>query len=102
MDDKDSTWCYFANHIFLPHKLPQKDDLDIIKEHDLCCLVYDSAVSYKNSLPIDQQLRWESITRMLENLCTSQMSPTLSEDSIRQAMAKMRSGGMPLLHLVFF
>lgn len=69
-------------HIFLPLRLPQKaqEERD---ERDtsllLCRLLTESAIAYKDSVPVDQQVQWNVVLKMLHNVecfVDVPMSPT--------------------------
>lgn len=89
----NNTLYYIVNHVFYPPKLPQGDDLDIIKEHDLCALVHQYACEYQQALSSDQKPRWDPITRMLANLRDSHQSDHLSKETVKRSMAAMGPGG---------
>jgi hypothetical protein len=96
---------YIIDHIFLPPKLPQNDDLNLTNEYKLCQLVHRFAKEYRDLLPTDQ--RWNTLTQMLNVLCVSQESSTLSNDYMQESLEKMQCGGKtmdtsyPLLRLTF-
>ena len=59
---------YILNHVFLPPKLPQKDDYDADLDAALCRLVYDAALEFAAFLSESQQGRWSTVSRMLRNM----------------------------------
>lgn len=68
---------YAVNHVFLPPKLPQEDDLTTAREHGLCSIVHLAAETYGKYLPFTQKAAWERIVKMLKNVRDSQDTSTL-------------------------
>ena len=59
---------YTLNHVFLPPKLPQKDDYDADLDAALCRFAYDAALEFAAFLSESQQGRWSTVSRMLKNM----------------------------------
>lgn len=95
MEDSDevANINYFINHIFLPPRLPHADDLEMKKEHALCCLIQQIAETYQKYLPFKERLRWDPIIRMLKNLANSQEFNEIPARHISQCMKEMKRGG---------
>ncbi|KAJ6555850.1 hypothetical protein B0H19DRAFT_1376856 [Mycena capillaripes] len=60
---------YLIHHIFLPPKLPQKDDGSLQADRALCTRVICEAISFRGTLvsPDDLQ-KWDVVTRTLQQL----------------------------------
>lgn len=61
---------YLLNHVFLPPKLPQRDDNDKDTDRNvaLCRLVSDASREFSKFLPQSQQRQWSTVSRMVRNL----------------------------------
>jgi hypothetical protein len=92
---------YVVDHVFLPPKLPQKDDSSDSNDATLCDMVYQVAKAYRNVLPARTQRRWTPILEMLYNIHTLHQS-SLSDDRIISAMQDMRPGGISNLAYLYF
>lgn len=90
---------YIIDHIFCPPRLPQHDDLDMIKEHVLCLTVHRFVEVYRSLLAADLKSQWMPITRMLKNLCESQETNMLSKEFIKKSMITMHTSGKRLIYL---
>ena len=53
------------NHIFLPPKLPQKDDSDLDRDIFLCQSIYTASLEFSKILPESQRQQWSIIIDML-------------------------------------
>ena len=62
---------YVFNHVFLPLKLPQKDDYDAEHEAALCRFVYDASLEFTTFLSRSQQGQWSIVIQMLKHLVES-------------------------------
>ena len=92
-DNRGDQLYYVVNHVFLPPKLPQEDDLDATMEHALCLLVYDAAKLYVDFLPPYQHEKWHAIVDMLKNIHLSHETEELSKGQINRSMATMQPKG---------
>lgn len=92
---KPATVQYIVNHVFLPPKLPQKDDQDCDNEVALCNLVRKYAQDHQRLLPTERQSRWDPILNMLENFEQSLKSEALNVTEVEQNMEEMQVGGVP-------
>jgi hypothetical protein len=90
-----STLDYIAYHVFLPPKLPQKDDYTIIKEMSLCRTVVQSATKYLHSGQVEERFRsdWEVLVIMLGHLARSQSTEGMDLDVVEKAFLSMEEGG---------
>lgn len=84
---------YVVNHIFLPPKLPQKDDTNEVMELALARHVYQAAVKYSQLLPQQGIMKWSYIVKALGKLCLLHERSLLSENVIQKSLFEMKSGG---------
>jgi hypothetical protein len=84
---------YVLNHVFLPPKLPQKDDNDTDTDRDvvLCHLVSSASREFATFLPQPQQKKWSIVTEMLKNLLES--TGLLDIDVLVTKIAHLEDGG---------
>ena len=83
---------YALHHVFLPPKLPQKDDHAPYRDIALCRLVYDACREFPRVLPSqDQQGRWSTMVQMLKNLLQS--TQVLDRDVIIADILHLENGG---------
>ncbi|KAF9474197.1 hypothetical protein BDN70DRAFT_334295 [Pholiota conissans] len=62
---------YILNHVFLPPKLPQSNDNEMLNKTGdlaLCKLAYKAAASFPEHLPIQQRAQWATVIKMLKSL----------------------------------
>lgn len=84
---------YILNHVFLPPKLPQKDEGDDARcVHDiaLASLAHEAAVDF-TSVPAEHRNRWSTIIKMLRRL--KQYTEALNQNDIVADMTSMNEGG---------
>jgi hypothetical protein len=62
---------YALHHVFLPPKLPQKDDHEADRDVALCRLVYVASQKFATVLSQSQQVQWSTVIQMLKNLLES-------------------------------
>lgn len=84
---------YLVNHIFLPPKLPQEDDLNDPDEHAIIEHVYQSSQEYFSLIRERYKSRWSPIVKMLKNLCSSHETFVLSGEDMERSMTEMEPGG---------
>jgi hypothetical protein len=84
---------YIINHIFFPPKLPQEDDHSHENDRALCLVLLDSARIYQDSLSMAEQIRWDPMIKLLQNLYDFHELEILSKDHVKKAMERMRPGG---------
>ena len=82
---------YVLNHVFLPPKLPQKDDYDAELDAALCRFVYDAALEFAAFLPQSQQGRWSTVSLLLKNLLES--AGDLDKDMLEINILHLKIGG---------
>ena len=81
------------NHVFLPPKLPQKDDNnDIEVDHDvtLCRFAYKASHEFTRFLSQSQQENWSIVSQMLKTLKTSR---ALDKDVLINNILCLKQGG---------
>lgn len=78
---------YLSNHIFLPPKLPQKDDIKQLHVVALSRLASDIAKEYRDRLDATQRRCWDPIVRMLERMYQFTDLPSL--DRLKEDFALM-------------
>lgn len=79
---------YLMNHIFLPPKLPQRDDSGAqpnLGDIAICQLAYAAAVQFQHYLSRRQQTKWANVTRMLKNLYVT-TTVFRKEDYVREIL----------------
>ncbi|EGN92655.1 hypothetical protein SERLA73DRAFT_65475 [Serpula lacrymans var. lacrymans S7.3] len=80
---------YIINHVFCPPKLPQKDDSSIKHDQELCALVLQCALEFRDVLSREAAFRWDAIIKMLDQLCDSNRFHTLSTHLINDQICSM-------------
>ncbi|KAF5335871.1 hypothetical protein D9758_017237 [Tetrapyrgos nigripes] len=87
-----STLDYIAYHVFLPPKLPQKDDYTVNNETALCRTVLQSATKYLHSGLVDEQYRsdWRALVGMLIYLTKS--TEEMDGDVLENTFSSMKDG----------
>lgn len=85
---------YIVTHVFLPPKLPQKDDQKISMDWMLCDTTYQHAIKFQRHLHADEATRWAPIVRMLRCLRDSQQYNALDAHDIQRSMTDMQPGGV--------
>ncbi|KAI0920155.1 hypothetical protein AcV5_009969 [Taiwanofungus camphoratus] len=83
---------YIVTHVFLPPKLPQKDDQKISMDWMLCDTTYQHAIKFQRHLHADEATRWAPIVRMLRCLRDSQQYNALDAHDIQRSMTDMQPG----------
>ncbi|THU98150.1 hypothetical protein K435DRAFT_721087 [Dendrothele bispora CBS 962.96] len=101
MSTPSPTLEYVVNHVFLPPKLPQKDDYTISNEEFLCKTVHQSAVKYLRSKHVAQKnvAAWRAVVKMLDNLVKCHSQEGLTAEGIEYALGEME-GGSVLAYLI--
>ncbi|THV04293.1 hypothetical protein K435DRAFT_961925 [Dendrothele bispora CBS 962.96] len=85
---------YAINHIFMPPKLPQKDDYTATNEEALCQIVYQAALKYATSqiLEPENERVWHFVVEMLDNITQSQAEEGISVDAVGERLINMQAG----------
>jgi hypothetical protein len=81
---------YAVHHVFLPPKLPQKNDQTVENDKFLCNHVCKSIVAYTGKI---QGSKWDQILRTVQNLAQTQESSSLSPQTIQDQIYRMHHGG---------
>ena len=84
---------YFINHVFLPPKLPQKDDADITGDLALteeCRTALESFVAY---LPSGDHSKWASCAKMLSRMLETRDRGDMIVENVKMGLREMTSGG---------
>ena len=82
---------YLSNHVFLPPKLPQKDDIKQPHVVALSRLAGDIAKEYRDRLDAAHRRCWNPIVRMLENMYRFTDLPSL--DRLKEDFVSMAVDG---------
>ena len=96
MDDRPPSsedLLYMLNHVFLPPKLPQKDDNDdsgVDRDVTLCHFAYKASHEFATYLSQSQQENWSIVSQMLKKLKTSRV---LDEDVLAHNILCLGEGG---------
>ncbi|KAK7442560.1 hypothetical protein VKT23_016158 [Stygiomarasmius scandens] len=94
---------YIVNHVFMPPKLPEKDDYTIENEHALCKSILDSANRYyeemvdKDGYGSVNEQRWKALLDMLKYIEISQKFEIVSINSVEEALRTMTEGSVRAL-----
>ncbi|KAK7434626.1 hypothetical protein VKT23_020092 [Stygiomarasmius scandens] len=85
---------YTIHHVFMPPKLPQKDDYTAENEEALCQTVHWSAVRYALSglLEPEHEQIWSFVVKMLSAITQSQAGEGMSMDTIEEKLMQMQEG----------
>ncbi|TFK56543.1 hypothetical protein OE88DRAFT_1649890 [Heliocybe sulcata] len=83
---------YMVHHIFLPPKLPQKDDTDSGNLYILCDTVRRCIGLYQNALAFDERQRWVAMEKAVELLALTQQYVELPQPQIMDAIGTMKTG----------
>lgn len=59
---------YIINHVFLPSKLPQKDDSNVGKDYSLVEEVLAALESFRAHISEQESLEWIPCTKMVRNM----------------------------------
>ncbi|KAK7447753.1 hypothetical protein VKT23_014011 [Stygiomarasmius scandens] len=89
---------YIVNHVFMPPKLPAKDDYAIENEHALCKSILNSANRYYKEMvdkdgSVNEQ-RWKALLDMLKYTAVSQSFEILSVNNVEEALRTMTEGSV--------
>jgi len=90
---------YTIHHVFMPPKLPQKDDYIAEYEEALCQTIHESAMRYASSglLGPEDGHVWDFVVKMLSAITQSQASDGMSIDAVEEDLMKMQEGCEPYL-----
>ncbi|RDB23567.1 hypothetical protein Hypma_009273 [Hypsizygus marmoreus] len=93
----DETLRYIINHLFLPVRLPDKDDHTIEKDLAICDVVIDKAEEFAKLFGTDFSDRWRPITKMLKDLRSLQSSSAWEEKAVLHAVTGLKPGDILVL-----
>ena len=93
---------YLIHHIFLPPKLPHKDDFDFEYETILLDTTIDILLKFKGYITYDQSAIIDSVIAMVANLRTVRDSSgtvgAVSEGKLGNALRNLCSKGKHIFH----
>ncbi|KIJ33754.1 hypothetical protein M422DRAFT_264207, partial [Sphaerobolus stellatus SS14] len=95
MDDDKFNVAYFANHLFLLPKLPQKNDTEPELQAALVRFVLKCAEDFaKNAKNTEADEAWRKTVAMLKHMCETRVHSGLYEEKLAQTMTNIGNGGM--------
>lgn len=96
--DPGGSLFYIIQHIFLPPRLPQKDDYSFENDIALLECLLDSLDDFKKSIPQDSQGRWKACTTLVQSLLDArEASGALDAAKIQDSLLNMTTGGRPIM-----
>ncbi|KAJ6561074.1 hypothetical protein DFH09DRAFT_1035925 [Mycena vulgaris] len=95
---------YIINHLFLPPRLPQKDDSLLSLQKGLLNHISDCARSFceglrNDNVPNEVQARWATLRRTLENFASVHGVSEISRDSLQMIIIRMQLDDVLCLHI---
>lgn len=100
--DKDNFIHYMIRHVFLPPKLPQKDDEDVEKDTCLIKALLAALISFRDKHDISEQqeerfVDWSACIKMLDNMLELRKQcgkeGELEADELEEKLSGMIDGG---------
>ena len=90
----DSNLPYIINHVFLPPKLPQKDDSSPSRDAALAEALLEGLEAFHDLLPGPEQPQWSPLIRMIRQVL-SMRDPRggLATECVEDALEKMVGRG---------
>lgn len=89
---------FLINHLVLPPKLPQSQEEDLDKGHNvLLDFIYRNAVKFGNLCDKDDQMHWKHIVKMLSVWKETSQSGALSPDVLETNLMSMKPNGKDYL-----
>ncbi|TDL21941.1 hypothetical protein BD410DRAFT_770925 [Rickenella mellea] len=86
---------YIVNHAFFPPQLPQKPEEDARQmDLGLARQVLHSARRYHQSVPDGEKPQWDTVIRMLVEICASHQESVLSTTYLKRSLRNFQSGGI--------
>ncbi|KAK7435185.1 hypothetical protein VKT23_019755 [Stygiomarasmius scandens] len=98
-----STLEYIIHHVFMPPKLPQKDDYTAVNEERLCRTIHRAAVNYAKHAVLttpEEKHVWKHLVKMLDNIAEWQSPRGMSIDLIEKGLLDMQDDGATLAYLI--
>ncbi len=101
-DNNDNDIEYIIRHVFLPPKLPQKDDEDVEKDTCLIEAVLAALISFRDKYAISEQqeerfVEWSACVKMLDNMLELRNQGgeelKLEADKLEEKLRGMIDGG---------
>ncbi|KAG8950798.1 hypothetical protein FRC03_012736, partial [Tulasnella sp. 419] len=83
---------FIINHVFMPPKLPQEDDVDEENEQALCETVYEAAKEFANYLSEEERTHWNRIRRMLNQFLATHRTSSLAWNDVVRLLKNAESG----------
>lgn len=100
MDPAQSLF-YLINHVFLPPKLPQKEDSDVVQESALIEECEAALRSFQAHLPSNEHWRWAACTRMLSNMLKMRdASGDMASGKVETSLGSMVNRGISHLKVM--
>lgn len=86
---------YIIHHVFLPPKLPQKDDSGVEKTNALIEMVLAATSLLQDHLPEQERSEWNPCMKMMRNMLElKNQSGHLIAKKLKRALRNMADGGM--------
>ena len=90
---------YIVDHVFLPPKLPRKDDSSWERCKDLTIAVLDALREFGSLQPLLEQPKWASMARMIQRLQDSTASESvMSPHKVDKMLLDLNQGGKIIVH----
>jgi hypothetical protein len=85
---------YMFHHVFLPPKLPQRDDSDVIKEHRLIEQCLTALKSFQKLVAEEEHLPWQSCIKMVSKMLDMrENNGELSAEAVDKSLENLMDGG---------
>lgn len=92
---------YIINHVFLPPKLPQKDDSDVSKTNALIDMMLKASESFQDRIPKHERSEWVPCIKMIRNMRElKDRSGNLIPKNVATALREMLDRGTNRPHLM--
>ena len=93
---------YIVNHVFLPPKLPRREDSSPEKVIDLTSAVLDALKGFVPTQPLSERPIWARMMRMIQNLQDSAShEDSMSPEKISNMLMTLVDGGRFIFTLTF-
>lgn len=94
--DPGGSLLYIIRHIFLPPRLPQKDDHNFENDIALLKCLLDCIKDFEKSAPQECRGRWKACTTLVQSLLPArETSGALDAAKLQDSLVDMTSGGRP-------
>ena len=92
---------YIINHVFLPPKLPQKDDCDVSKTNALIDMMLEASEVFQDHIPKHERSEWVPCIKMIRSMRElKDRSGNLMPKNVETALRTMLDGGTSRPHLM--